>query len=1007
MSFRLKTILGIAFIQGILLIALVAMSLSIFRGTLNSELVKHATTTARVFSTTAQDAIISSDLATLESFSDQVMSNHGIVYVRVLDAQGFVMAERGDAQALSRAFKADVSLDDAASDGVFDTVTLVGTPKHPQGRIEIGLETNQLHQVLQNSRDQAAVIAFAGIVLVALFSFILGRYLTRRILALEEATHKLEAGELGFEVKVGSKDEVGRLAESFNGMSRRLLENRDQIEAQTKYLEGVISNIYDGVIVMDEKGIIRDANPAMTRIFGYSKDELVGNDVAMLLPNGQHKDQHQSYMADAETVKYVLQTRRELVANSKSNGQVHTEITIDRMVDEEGRILYVTIINDATRRKQDEEVLKDALHKAQQANRAKSEFLATMSHEIRTPMNGILGMCDLLGYTPMDETQRNYLGTINSSGQALLSIINDILDYSKMEAGRFDLDIHEYNLDKLVADTVQVLGQQAHDKAIELAYRIAPDVSGMQKGDAGRVRQILTNLIGNAIKFTSQGGVSLSVERDETGFIKFVIRDTGIGISDENVEKLFSRFSQVDSSIARQFGGTGLGLAICKRLVEMMGGQIGVDSELNKGSTFWFLIPDVPGKPVSESEKVDYGDVSELNALIVDDNSVNREVFEGQLSSWGMSVTSCASADEALFLMKANRYEVCIFDVQMPNVSGIELVSRLSLLGYRDDTFIILASSIGKHELGEQLQQIDYDKFLMKPVHQSELFDVIAHSRAPLENKAVELERQPGAEVQATEVCDVRVLIAEDNEINQIVLKGILTKFGLSAQTVNDGQEALDAARTGEFDLIFMDVHMPNMDGLEATRQIRALDGPAGQVAIIGVTANAMKGDDQKCFDAGMDGYVSKPIDRNLLNAEIKRVMGRRNGDAVGDGRLSEENQPSVDVLNRDMLDTLEGELDKDGVAGLLKTHLEKWPNRQMLLLELIATQNFEGLRREVHTLKGTAGTLGLTQVFTLAQAMEEVVRDNQGDEELRSYVSQLDQAVTLAQTEVAQRYGA
>ena len=645
----------------------------------------------------------------------------------------------------------------------------------------------------------------------------------------------------------------------------------DELLREKQFLETLNQTSPIAIVVLDNNENIVSCNPAFERLYGYPSDEIIGKNLDALITTPETIQEAGAYTRQALTghVHGIGRRRR------KDGQPVTVELHGAPVIVSGEKIGALAIYHDITE-------LDRARREAEEANRAKSEFLANMSHEIRTPMNGVIGMLELALDTPLTSEQRDYLQTSLQSAEALLTLLNDILDFSKIEAGRLELDSINFNLRNAIEDVAYTLARRAQDKGLEIACLIHPDLTSDLRGDPGRVRQILVNLVGNAIKFTHHGEIIIEaepVEETETDLqVRFAVQDTGVGIAYDRQAAIFDRFTQADGSTTRKYGGTGLGLTICKQLVEAMGGKIGLDSTPGVGSSFWFEI----NFPKQSTKKRSTGPLTlgpanllEARVLIVDDNQINRVVLKKNVEALGSRVDAVTSGAKALEILRnayraGDPYHVVLLDMQMPVMDGEQTARAIKSDPAVKDVKIIILTSMGQRGDAVRLEALGCSAYLLKPVKQQLLFDAIIAVLGHEEEKSPSLVTRHSIAEHKKQ--GLRILLAEDNPINQKLAVVLLQKAGYSVDAVENGAQALEKVQENQYSVILMDVQMPEMDGLEATAQIRDWERSRGRhIPIIAMTAHAMQGDRERCLEAGMDDYVSKPLEPKVLFSALDR----------------------------------------------------------------------------------------------------------------------------------------
>ena len=772
-----------------------------------------------------------------------------------------------------------------------------------------------------------------------------------------------------------------------------LIEASELASLEAGKLRAMIEGMEEGVVVADAEGIITEVNRWFLERIGLKREDVIKKDMWTFHPRTERTQAVRDLVA-----AYRRGKTRELREITRELLGMYVSLRVQPIFegnDFKGVILNVIDVSD----------LVEARAVAEKASKSKSEFLANMSHEIRTPINGIVGMTELALNTELTEEQRDYLDTLKISANALLKLIEDILDFSKIEAGKLDLIHTSFSLRDSLAETLTMLAAQAHGKGLELAYDVPFDIPDALIGDPGRLRQIMVNLVGNAIKFTQEGEVTVTVAMESKtnnhAVLHFTVNDTGIGIPFEKQNLIFEAFEQADGSTTRKYGGTGLGLAISRQLAKMMGGHVWVESEPDKGSRFHFTVSFElqPTSPVMRTSK-QARNLEGLFVLVVDDNRTNRTILEKTLLYWKMKPTAAASAREALEALeqahkRGTPFSVMLTDCLMPEMDGFQLVDEINKHPEISAPRIIMLTSAGERGDVRRSRDLGVAAYLLKPVSQSDLLDTISRALQFPFSKEISTARATQLSIPESSR-SLRILVAEDNPVNQKLATKILQKMGHRVTVVGDGKKAVETLGQGTFDLVMMDVQMPVMNGFEATQTIRAQEKHSGKhIPIVAMTAHAMKGDRERCLEAGMDGYVSKPIDLQDLYHAIEGLVPASN---EGEKEVSCEHS-RAELVNRELLlDRVAGDMD----LLLEVVDLFMDDSRRLLdrIREAVTEKDAEELERAAHALKGSVLNFEARTVADIARNLETMGR-NRDLAQAESEVAELEKQMGALRAEL------
>ncbi|HEY6945668.1 MAG TPA: response regulator [Candidatus Acidoferrum sp.] len=885
---------------GILAVALAGLGFGLYeRASYRAMMISELNTLADTLGANTAAALMFHDSRSAREMLSALQGEKHIVAACLYDREGTVFAEyRRPGISASWVIPA---WDEAGARFDEQSLTLaerVSFERTKVGVIVIVSDLTVLHaQLLQYTKISGLVLLVSVLLAFIVASHFL-RKITSPILALTGLAGKVSSQkDYSLRAEGGSSNEVGLLVDSFNHMlediqqrDEALQQARSDLEKRvaerTAYLNALVESSPLAIMVLDPEEKIELCNPAFEKLFQYSRQEVMGRPVHGLLAQGELLEEARDITRKARAGEHVQKvTRRSRKDGTLVDVEVHT---VGLVVSKEV-VGTLVLYQDVSVRKRSEEAMQRAKEAAEAASRAKSEFLANMSHEIRTPLNGVMGMTDLALGTELTPEQREYLDTVKLSADSLLVVINDILDFSKIEAGKAELENRPFNLRDTLEGVLRTLALRADEKGLELLCELAPETPELVRGDSSRLGQVVTNLVGNAIKFTHEGEVGLKVEvadnEGEDRLLHFTVSDTGIGIPAEKQALIFDPFAQADTSTTRKYGGTGLGLSISTRLVDLMGGEIWLESEEGKGSRFHFTIKLglVDAKEIEVGKPAPPEILRDVKVLVVDDNRTNRRILEGMLKRWEMKPTLVEGGEQALLELPAAKqagvpYGLILLDMHMPGMDGFQFVERLRQRPELETATIMMLTSAGHRGDAERCKALGISAYLLKPIRQTELREAIARVLGAKEQRgAIPLITRYSLYDAREPSSVLSVLLVEDNPVNQRLATRMLEKRGHRVVLAANGREALEAVAKGKFDLALMDVQMPEMDGFQATAAIREREiGTGAHLPVVALTAHAMKGDRERCLAAGMNGYLTKPIRPRELDDVLENCLARR-----------------------------------------------------------------------------------------------------------------------------------
>jgi len=893
MSFRLKIVLGLILIQVLLVIMLIWSSLHFLRISNEVELSNRAFILAPSLASLMRPSVLAKDHGELQREINTILLRRNIVYIRVRNTTGAVLAEGGDPEALARPFVEDFLFENV-TDNVFDVSAEIEGDEGALGRVELGISTLEVNEIMAAARREMATIALSGLGISILFSLMLGNYFTRQLTRLRDATRRIASGDIGYQLAVIGSDELAQTASAFNTMSRKLAtlysekqaalngarQKAHELHESQRRIHAVLDHAMDAIFTFDENGVIETFNPAAERIFGVLATEAIAERIALLIPE-PYLSEHETYIKEflRSGDRRLFGVAREIEGRRQDGSVFPLEIDISE-VRLEGRHLFIAIARDITERKKAEAQLHQAQESALESSRNKFEFIANVSHEIRAPVSDMLNTLNVLGKTQLSPEQHSRIEDIQASGDALITIINDMLDFSRIEAGKLELESIDFDLRRTIDVVYQSFKDKAAKKSINLAYVIPSAVPSALRGDPTRLRQLIANLIDNAIKFTDRGEITMRVTvAEETGdhaVLRFEVEDTGIGIAPNIQQRIFEIFARSEAAIAPAYSSSGLGLMICKRLAEMMSGRIGVHSEVGRGSTFWFTAWFEKPLAGAAPHELPRAALANLNALVINPDKDVRASLQAMLIEAGMRVRAVEDGMQALnelnlAVAHGQPYDVAIFDMMVSGMNGIQFARAVHADKRLAPLRMIMLAATGYRGDSEEVRQAGIHCYLTAPVERDQLLDCVA---------AVMAMREGGGKAFVTRysLAGARperyghALVISGDPARQKHLLGRIERLGYRASLATNAEEALDTTAKTHYDLILVDNEERELLGADQIRRLRDREQRADhRIPIVVIVSPGASRDEQQAYrTAGANACFTGLVDIEVLNKQLQ-----------------------------------------------------------------------------------------------------------------------------------------